>query len=126
MNKIRLNTFVVVMCAFAAAEALAATVRVQCEVRPGRAKISVDGKSLAAGNYSTVVVSGGNMASSPAQAAVGAEVQADFDSNPVDIRAGATAIASSFIVGGSVTGKIIDAAGNTVIADTVACRVRNR
>jgi hypothetical protein len=109
-----------------AVDASAATVRVTCEARPGRAKVSVDAKGLAAGSYSTAIVSGGNSAAAPAQAAVGGEVESDYDSNGADIRAGATAIAATFIAGGSVTGKVIDAAGNTVIADTVACRVRSR
>jgi len=34
------------------------------------------------------------------------------------------AIPATFVNGASVTGKIVDANGNTVIADTVACRVR--
>lgn len=118
-------------CAFATLamiglDAAAATVRVTCEVRPGRAKISVDGRGLAAGSYSTAVVSGGNMASAPATAAVAGEVETDFDSNPADIRAGAVAIVPTFVVGGTVTGKILDASGNTVIADTVSCRVKSR
>jgi hypothetical protein len=118
-------------CAFATLamiglDAAAATVRVSCEVRPGRAKISVDGKSLAAGSYSTVVVSGASMATSAPAPAVGGEVETDYDSNPADIRAGAVAIPATFVVGGSVTGKVVDASGNTVIADTVSCRVKSR
>ena len=48
-----------------AVDASAATVRVTCEVRPSRSKISIDGKGLAAGTYTTVAVSGANMASHP-------------------------------------------------------------
>jgi hypothetical protein len=107
-----------------AADAMAATIRVNCETGRGRAKISVDGKNLAAGSYTTVAVSGGNMATSPAAAAVAGEVEADYDSNANDVRAGAVAIPSTFITGATVTGKVVDASGNTVIADTVACRVR--
>jgi hypothetical protein len=110
--------------AFVAADAMAATVRVNCETGRGRAKISVDGKGLAAGSYSTVAVSGGSMTTSTAVAAVAGEIEADYDSNPADIRAGAVAIPATFVNGASVTGKIVDANGNTVIADTVACRVR--
>jgi len=117
---------VLALLTMAASQAGAATIRVQCEARPDRATISVDGKSLAAGRYTTVAVSGGSMATTPAVAAVAGEVQADYDSNPADIRAGATAIPRTFIQGGMVTGKIVDAAGNTVIADTVSCRVRTR
>ncbi len=108
-------------------DAAAATIKVTCEVRgTSRSKISVDGTGLAAGNYTTVVVSGGNMATSQPEAAVAGEVETDYDSRPADIKAGATAIAPTFIVGGSVTGKIVNATGHTVISDTVACRVRSK
>ena len=107
-------------------DASAATIRVQCESRPGRAQISVDAKGLAAGSYRTQAVSGGNAATSGAVNAVAGEVQTDYDSNANDIAGGAVAISTTFIVGGSVTGKVMDAAGNTVISDTVACRVRTR
>ena len=109
-----------------ALDAAAATIRVQCEARPGRAKISVDAKSLAAGRYSTSVMSGSNIATFPATAAVGGEIETDYDSNPRDINDGAIAIAPNFITGGQVTGKVLDAAGNTVISDTVTCRIRRR
>ena len=125
MNMLK-NTVAICALALCATAASAATIRVTCEVRGDRAKVSVDGKGLAAGRYSTTVVSGGNMAASPAVAAVGGEIEADYDSNPADIRAGAVAIASTFITGGMVAGKVIDAAGNTVISDTASCRVRNR
>lgn len=116
-------------CAFATLamigfDAAAATIRVTCEVRANRSTISVDGKNLAAGKYSSVAVSGGNMASTAPEAAVGGEVETDYSSRPNDISAGATAIASNFIVGASVTGKIVNASGDTVISDTVSCRVR--
>ena len=107
-------------------DAAAATIRVQCEARPGRAKISVDAKNLASGRYSTSVMSGSNVATSPVVATVGDEIQTDYDSNPADIAAGATAISTTFIAGGAVVGKVLDSSGNTVISDTVACRVRTR
>ena len=109
-----------------ALDAAAATIRVQCEARPGRAKISVDAKSLAAGRYSTSVRSGSNIATFPATAAVGGEIETDYDSNPADIAAGATAISPTFITGGLVVAKVLDASGNTVIVDAVTCRVRTR
>jgi hypothetical protein len=102
----------------------AATIRVQCEVRNNRAKVSVDGNGLAAGQYSAVVMSGTNTAQSGYAAAIGDEAEFDFDSDRGDIAQGATAIASNFIVGGVVTGKIVNAAGATVISDAVACRVK--
>lgn len=118
-------------CAFATLaliglDAAAATIRVSCEARPGRARISVDAKGLAAGSYGTAVVSGGNMAIAAPSAAVGGQIETDYDSNPADIAAGAVAIAPTFVVGGTLTGKVVDASGNTVIADTVSCRVRTR
>jgi hypothetical protein len=117
--------------ALAAVDASAATVRVQCEQRGvQRSKISVDGKNLAAlpagQMYSAQVVSGSNMATAPAQAQIGDEVEFDFDSNANDVAAGATLISPNFISGGNVTGKILAPDGSTVISDTVACRVRNR
>jgi len=119
------------ICAFATLamiglDAAAATIRVTCEARPGRAKISVDGNNLPAGLYSTAAESGGNMASSPPERAISGEIETDYDSNPADIRQGAVAIVPTFIVGRTVTGKIVDASGNTVISDTVSCRIRRR
>lgn len=119
------------LCAFASLalvgfDAAAATIRVTCEVRADRSKISVDANDLAAGSYSTEVLSGSNMSKSPPQRAVGGEIEADYDSNPADIAAGAVAIQREFIVGGKVTGKVVNGSGNTVISDTVNCRVRSR
>lgn len=116
---------VVALGAVVAFDAAAATVRVTCEVRANRSKISVDGKALAAGTYTTEAISGGNSATAgPAKARRG-QVETDYDSNPADIAEGATAIASNFIQGASVTGKVIDSSGNTVASDTVLCRVKN-
>ena len=117
------------VCAFATLamiglDAAAATIRVTCEVRSGRSTVSVDGKDLAAGSYSTVAQSGGNLAHTAPEPAVGDEIETDYSSRPNDINAGAVAIVPTFIVGGKVTGKIINASGNTVISDTVSCRVR--
>ena len=119
-------------CAFATlamigVDAAAATIKVTCEARgTSRSKISIDGKDLAPGTYTTVAVSGGNMAVSKPEATVGDEIETDFDSRPADIKAGATPIASTFIVGGSVTGKVVNATGHTVVSDTVACRMRSK
>ena len=114
-----------VVLTFATAQASAATIRVTCEQRgTQRATASVDGKNLARGSYSAVIVSGGNTASAPPRATVGDEVEFDFSSQPNDISAGATAVSPVFITNASITGKIVDASGNTVVADTVSCRVR--
>lgn len=103
----------------------AATIRVRCEKRSNRSKISIDGKDLARRNYKARVISGSNTVTSDPQAAVGDEVEFDFDSDPDDIADGATPIAPNFIQSGKVTGKILNPAGYTVISDTVSCRVRN-
>lgn len=112
----------------AALPAGAATIRVQCEQRAAqRSKISVDGRDLAAGQYRAEVLSAGRMASTPPEAAVRGEAEFDFDSNPADIAAGATAIAPTFIGQGTVTGRIVRTSdGSTVASDTVACRVRSK
>lgn len=100
----------------------AAKILVRCEVRSNRSKVSVDGNSLPGSSYSAVVVSGSNEAQSPVKATVGDEVEFDFDSDPGDIAAGATAIAAGFIQGGAVSARILDAQGNEVVsADPVAC-----
>ena len=73
--------------------------RVRCELRTGRSRISVDGNNLAPGSYRARVTSGGASVDAPAQAAVGDEVEFDFDSDGGDIAAGATAIPADFIQG---------------------------
>lgn len=104
-----------------------AELRLRCEVRTrGRSKISVDGKNLAAGSYQASVMSGGNNAISGLQAAIGDEVEFDFDSDPDNIAAGATPIPATFISSGapSVTADILDANGQTVVTGSASCRVR--
>lgn len=126
MNSLKTLAVVAGLAAVMTVDAAAATIRVQCEVRPGRARISVDAKNLAPGRYMTSVLSGANAAASPMVASTGDEVQTDYDSNPADVAAGAVAISSGFIQGGMVIGKVVDTNGNTVITDAVACRVRTR
>jgi hypothetical protein len=103
-------------------------VRVRCEKRANRSKISVDGRSLSAGNYAARVSSGSNQMVATFRPAVAGEAEFDFDSNQNDIAAGATAIGPSFIVingsGPEVTGELLDAAGNVVDSLSVECRVR--
>lgn len=108
----------------AAASAGAQTIVVKCETRTDRSKASVDGNNLASGMYSAMLVSGSNSAQSPAAQTVGDEVAFDFDSNKRDIKKGATPIAKNFIVGGTATGKLLDANGAVVASKTVNCRVR--
>jgi hypothetical protein len=102
-----------------------AAVRVTCERRSDRSRVSVDGNDLASGSYAARIVSGGNEALSPARPTVGDEVEHDFDSEPDDIAAGATPIAADFLVGSpvSVTGQLLDAGGAVVAEATVACDV---
>jgi hypothetical protein len=101
-------------------------VRVRCERRASRSKISVDGTALAAGDYSARIGSGASMTTSELLAAVGGEAEFDFDSDPGDIAAGATPIAAGFIQGTppQVTGTLLSASGGTVAEDTVTCTER--
>src|SRR6266446_7873993 len=103
----------------------AASVRVRCETRANRSKISVDGNDLAAGSYTATVTSGTSSVTAAAKNAVGDEAEFDFDSNANDVAAGATSISPSFIQGNAVTGSIINANGQTVASSTVGCRVKN-
>lgn len=105
-------------------EADAASVRVRCESRADRSKISVDGRDLVDGVYSAHVISGSNEADSAnAIMAVGGQAEFDFDSDPANIAAGATPIAPDFIQG-NVTGQILDDTGFVVTEATAVCRVR--
>lgn len=126
LKNVATTSIVALLLGASFAAAAAPSIRVTCEVRGTRAKASVDGKGLGAGLYRGMIVSGGNAAAAPAEAAVGGEVEFDFDSNPADIAAGATAISSTFIVNGQLSGKVVDAAGNTVASDTSACRIRRK
>lgn len=107
-----------------AATATAQSLRVRCDTFPNRSRASVDGSELVVGAaYTAVLVSGSNRKESPAQDATAAgEAQFDFDSNPADIRGGATPIKQHFIVGNQVTGRLKDAAGNVVASQTRTCR----
>jgi hypothetical protein len=107
----------------------AGELRLRCEVRTGdvRSKISVDGKNLASGQYQARVRSGGNTAVSGLQATVGDEVEFDFDSDPDDIAAGATAIAPDFIqtsANPDVVAEIVSASGQVVLSQGGNCTVR--
>ena len=102
-----------------------ATVRVRCEVRSDRSKISVDGNGLATGTYQARVTSGANTATAPAQQTIGDQVEFDFDSDAGDIAGGATAIGADFIQGTppQVTGAILTLGGSVVVEATVDCTV---
>jgi hypothetical protein len=78
--------------------------RVRCEKRTNRSRISVDGRNVPAGSYAVKVTSGANAASRNESVAGGAndEFEADFDSNRNDVAAGATKISAKFIQGGKI------------------------
>lgn len=102
----------------------AADVKISCEKRNARSKVSVDGNNLPAGPYFAVVSSGANQAQSQVAAAVGDEIEFDFDSNPNDIAQGAMPIAVNFVVDGRVTAQLRDATGRVVASSSAICRVR--
>jgi hypothetical protein len=101
----------------------AATVVVTCERRADRSRASVNGKNLASGNYTARLTSGGNGATTGSKATIGDEVEFDFDSEPDDIAAGATAIGAGFLEGTppQATGEILNAADQVVVSATVTC-----
>lgn len=111
--------------AFVSYGASAADVEVRCEKRSSRSKASVDGSNLRRGQYRAVLKSGTKSARSPYEAAVGDEAQFDFDSNPIDIAEGATAIPANFIVNGRVRGYLVNANNERVTpVVTAICRIR--
>jgi hypothetical protein len=119
-------TFLVGMSLFATTVS-AAELRLRCEQRPSRSKISVDGKNMFPQNamYSARVISGSNQSTHVPLTSIGDEVEFDFDSEPADIAAGAKAIPANFITGGRVEAAIFDASGQIVAGPvTVDCRTR--
>ncbi len=99
-----------------------ASVRLRCEVRSNRSKISVDGRNLrpATGTFSARAKSGANVATAAAKAAISGEAEFDFDSDSGDIAEGAVAIPANFIAG-TVTGEILDGTGAVVATATTTC-----
>ncbi|HEU5153109.1 MAG TPA: hypothetical protein VFU03_00095 [Gemmatimonadales bacterium] len=103
-----------------------ASIRLRCERRPNRSKISVDGSGLVprAGSFRARVTASGGTVTSAAQRAVGGEDEFDFDSNQNDIRAGATRIAANFITartGPDVVARILNASGQVVATASANC-----
>ena len=105
----------------------AGAMRVTCELRSGkRSKISVDGFGLR-GKFYARAYSGGVWTKPSRVKTANASYQAefDFDSDPSDIREGATAIPVNFIKGGKVVGSIRRYGTNALIGSmAAACRVR--
>ena len=117
-----------VAMAMVAGAANAAEIRVKCEQRvkdgaPERSRVSVDAKNLdgLGDPYTAQIMSGANAANSGDLVLIQDEVEADFDSNENNVAAGATEIPANFVQV-SVTAKIVDADGFTVVADTVSCK----
>jgi hypothetical protein len=124
-----LKTFIatsaVALLTLASISANAANVDVRCEKRSSRSRASVDGDGLSRGSYRAVLISGGRTARSDFAAAVGDEVEFDFDSNQNDIAEGATPIPATFIVDGRVKGYLVNENNKRVTPIVTAiCRVR--
>ncbi|HSR92995.1 MAG TPA: hypothetical protein VLK88_16945 [Gemmatimonadales bacterium] len=106
-----------------------ASIRLRCERRANRSKISVDGSGLVprAGNFRARVTASGGTVTSTVHRAVAGDVEIDFDSNPNDIRAGATRIAANFITartGPDVVARILNAGGQVVATQGADCTVQ--
>ena len=104
------------------------TLRLRCEVRPGRSKISVDGNNLSPRNavFSAVVRASGGTATATGSA-TGDEVEFDFDSNPGDVAEGATRISATFITaqaGPDVVAEIRNAQNQVIVSGGAECEYR--
>ncbi len=98
------------------------SLRVRCEIRSNRSKVSVDATGIASGTYKATVASGGVEVTSGTANSVGDEVEFDLDSDGGDIAEGAMAINSNFIQGGKVAAKIYTASGDMVAGlENVTC-----
>jgi hypothetical protein len=111
------------------ASVIAVSLRVRCERRSNRSKISVDGSNLTPSNgrFSARVRASGGTATSATKRAVGGEAEFDFDSNPNDIAQGATRISARFITarpGPDVVGQILNSQGLVIASRGVECTFR--
>ena len=110
----------------ALATAAGASIRLRCERRSNRSKISVDGRGLTprTGSFRARVTASGGTVTSASKRAVGGEAEFDFDSNRNNILAGATRIAATFITarsGPDVVAKILNASGQVVATQGAEC-----
>jgi hypothetical protein len=109
----------------ATANAAVGTLRVRCEVRSNRSKISVDGKKIkSTGNVTAVVTNtdGISVAADP-KPIVLKQADFDFDSDSGDIADGATPISPNFIDRNNphVTASIPELG----LSKTATCKVKN-
>jgi hypothetical protein len=109
--------------------AVVASIRLQCERRTNRSRISVDGRGLTprTGLFRARVTASGGTVTSPLKRAVAGEDEFDFDSNRNDILAGATRIPATFITartGPDVVAKILNASGQVVATKGAECTFR--
>ncbi len=96
-------------------------IRLRCEVRSDRSKVSVDGKGLTEGQYFTAISSGNNSAESSLQSTNFGEVEFDFDSAPDDIASGDAAIDAGFIQNNRVLATILNESGEVIASTEVNC-----
>lgn len=111
------------------ASVVAASLRVRCERRSNRSKISVDGNNLRPrnGRFRARVRAAGGTVTSATKRAVGDEAEFDFDSNRNDIAQGAKRIPANFIrarSGPDVIGEILDSQGRLIATRGAECRFR--
>lgn len=99
---------------------------IKCERRtnPARSKIRVEAENLLSGAmYSATVFSAGGSALAWGAADPAGKVHFEYDSNPNNILAGATAINANFVVNQAST-TVTDAMGNPVASGSAACKVK--
>src|SRR5262249_40483710 len=106
-----------------------ATIRLRCERRLNRSRISVDasGLSPATGRFRARVTAAGGTVTSPLQRAVGGQAEFDSDSNPNAIAGGAPGIPATFIrarTGPDVVARVLNAAGVVVATRSGDCVIR--
>ena len=118
----------VALLAIAGVEAAGAeSARVRCRVRSARTQISVDGRDLAPGTYTATVDSStdalGTVTSRTAVPVVAPadEAEFDFDSNRLNVLAGATPLPRGFVtLPGSIAWQLLDG-GAVVLSGTTTC-----
>ena len=108
-------------------DASAESARVRCRVKTARTQISVDGRGLNAGMYTATVDSStaaGDVVTSATAIQVmppAKEAEFDFDSKPVNIAAGATALSRNFVtLPGSVSWQLLKD-GVAILSGTQTC-----